>query len=158
MAQRSDVNHRSNDELARLLYQSSPAPKPSRPAAPQSSSAPYPPQAAPQPEPEPLASRRVSELGPQHWPLSERKPELGPLSHRDESALFAALSRGTKANLGREPTVPELLTLVKQINDARALVAAVDQAMHGSDGVYFDGDRPVFRSSAPRRPASTRAA
>jgi hypothetical protein len=80
------------------------------------------------------------------------------LSHRDESALFAALSRGTKANLGREPTVPELLTLVKQINDARALVAAVDQAMHGSDGVYFDGDRPVFRSSAPRRPASTRAA
>jgi hypothetical protein len=98
-----------------------------------------------------MASRRVSELGPQVWPLSERKPEMGPVSEREKRALFAALSKGTKANLGREPTVPELIQLVERLTDARAFAQSVEQVLQGNDGIYIDKGRVVFAGPAERR-------
>lgn len=142
MAQRSDFGARSNDELIRLLYSNSAsgrAPKPSPPPTP-----------PPAPAPEPLASRRVSELEPHVWPHQERKSELAPVSDREERALFAALSKGTKANLGREPTVPELMLLVERVNDARVFVRAAEQAIQGHEGVYVKEGRIVF-SRPPQR-------
>jgi hypothetical protein len=144
MAQRINFNQRSNEELARLLYQS-PAPVKPAPADKPSLPAPV------EPAPEPLASRRVSELGPQTWPLSERTQELGPLSEREERALFAALSKGTRANLGREPTVPELVQLLQRVNDARAFISTVEQVLRGNDGIYLDNGRIIFGGSAQRR-------
>ena len=150
MAQRNDFNQRSNDELARLLY-SNPGPAKAAPGAkPAHPDLPAPP-VAPQPAPEPFASRRVSELGPQNWPLNELKPELGPLSEREERALFAALSKGTRANQGREATVPEMMQLLQRVNDARAFVMTVEQVLRGNDGIYLDDGRIVFGGSAQRR-------
>jgi hypothetical protein len=148
MAQLRDFpnyDSRSNDDLARLLYQNS-GPAKAAQGASQTRLV-----VMQQPAPEPMASRRVSELPPQHWPLDERKPEFGPLSDREERALFAALSKGTKANLGREPTVQELMLLVEQVNHARAIVSSAEQVMRGNDGIYVEGGRIVFRDSAQRR-------
>jgi hypothetical protein len=139
MAQPIDFGQRSNEELARLLYQNSASP--AKPAAPGSR----------QPLPEPLASRRISELEPQMWPAGERKLELEPLTDREERALFVALSKGTRASLGREPTVPELVALVERVNAARAFVTAVEQAMQRGEPIYLDDGRIVF-SRSPRRP------
>ena len=140
MAQLRDVNYRSNEELARLLYQNPAGAKPARTTT-----------SKPPQDPEPLASRRVSELGPQTWPLSENKPDLSKLSDREERALFAALNKGSKANLGREPTVPEFIRLVERVNEARALVASVEQTLRGNDGIYIDQGRIVFSGPAQRR-------
>jgi hypothetical protein len=145
MAQILDFNGRSNDDLARLLYQSS-GPAKAAQGASQTRLV-----VVPDPAPEPLASRRVSELPPQHWPMSERKPEFGPLTDREERALFAALSKGTKANLGREPTVQELMLLVEQVNHARSIVSSAEQVMKGNDGVYLEDGKLVFRSATQRR-------
>ena len=138
-----NFNGRSNEDLVRLLYQSPSVTKPARGATVP------PPEAPREPAPEPLASRRVSELPSQPWALNERKVDLAPLSDREERALFAALSKGTKANLGREPTVPELMQLVERVNDARAFVAEVEHLIESSDGVYIKDGRIVF--SRPQR-------
>jgi hypothetical protein len=142
MAQLRNVNYRSNEELARLLYQNPTSAKPTRTATPTQK---------PLQDPEPLASRRVSELGPQTWPLSDSKPDLGKLSDREERALFAALSKGSKANLGREPTVPEFIRLVERVNEARALVSSTEDALRRNDGIYIDDGRIIFSGPAQRR-------
>ena len=149
MAPPTDFNLRSNEELTRLLYQNQGPPK--QTAAKPHHSPSSAPTVAAQPAPEPLASRRVSELEPQNWTLGEFRVELGPTTEREERALFAALSMGTKANLGREPTVTELMQLLQRVNDARAFVRTVDQVLRGKDGIYLDNGRIVFGGSAQRR-------
>jgi hypothetical protein len=144
MAQRRDFNRHSNDDLVRLLYQNPSSSKPSKGPASQL------PETRAE-DPEPLASRRVSELPPQSWPLSDRRLELEPVSDREERSLFAALSRGSKLNLGREPTVPELMLLVQRLNDARAFVMEVERVMRGEDTVYVRDGRIVF-SRLPEGP------
>jgi hypothetical protein len=141
MAQRSEFGRHSNDDLVRLLYANKSQSKPAKKAD-------LPP---PDPTAEPLASRRVSELEPQQWPLGPRNAELEPLSDREERALFAALLKGTKANLGREPTVPELMLIVERINDARAFLAEAEQVLQGQDSVYVKDGRIVFSRPPQRR-------
>lgn len=154
MAQRSDFGARSNEELARLLYQN---PTPSKPAQPDGLTGQMPPHpvdphsVGTKAAPEPLASRRVVEIGRQEWPMSEARSGLDPLSDREERVLYAALSKGSKANLGREPTLPELLQLVGRVNDARAFLRSVEQVLQSNDGVYIDNGRIVFSGSVQRR-------
>jgi hypothetical protein len=141
MAQRRDFGRRSNDELVRLLYANRSQGKPAKATASPPSE---------RHEPEPLASRRVSELDTQRWSMQPQKPEMEPVTDREEHALFAALAKSTKASLGREPTVPELMLLVERINDARAFLAEVDQVIQGQEGVYVKDGRIVF-SRPPQR-------
>jgi len=133
MSKRPEVNHRSNDELARLLYQRDHAKPPvdKQPPAPQA----------------PLASRREPFEGPLQWPLGASVSEQSPVTERERRALFAALSKGTKANMGRDPTVAELLLLVEEVNRARAVVASANEAIQGGISVYIEGNRIVFRGS-----------
>jgi hypothetical protein len=62
--------------------------------------------------------------------------------------LFAALSKGTREALGREPTVAELMLLKDQANAARSLLASVDAALKGQTSVYIEAGRPVFSDKA----------
>jgi hypothetical protein len=133
MSKRPEVNHRSNEELARLLYQRDRT----KPAEEK-------PQAAAH---APLASRREPFEAPQQWTLASAASELGPVSDRERRALFAALSKGTKANLGREPTVAELLMLVQEVDKARAVVSSSKEAIDGSLSAYLEQNRIVFRGS-----------
>lgn len=127
----------TNDELARRLFLS---PKASAPAKP-----------APRPEvPEALASRREPGEAPQTWPLGNRQQDTGfePVSERERRALFVALTKGTKANLGREPTVVDLVLLVEEIDRARVLVSSARDAIQGRVNVYVDGSKITFGGSA----------
>lgn len=153
MAQRRNFGTRSNEELARLLYQNPTSNASTLPAGPgKAAPRPVDPRSVgTPPEPEPLASRRVSEIGRQEWPLSEGRNTLSPLSDREERALFAALSKGSKANLGREPTIPELLQLVGRVNDSRAFLRSVEQVLESNAGVYIDNGKIVFSGSLRRK-------
>jgi hypothetical protein len=125
----------TNDELARRLFQRDKGTK-SSPSEPG------------QPLPEALASRRQPVEERQTWTLG--KPAdggLGPVSERERRALFAALRKGTQANLGREPTVAELVSLVEQVDQARALVSAARDAIDGQVSVHVDGGKITFRGS-----------
>jgi hypothetical protein len=133
MSKRPEVNHRSNDELARLLYQRDRA----KPSENQASKTPR----------APLASRREPFEDPLQWMLGASASEHSPVSERERRALFAALSKGTKANLGRDPTVAELLKLVEEVNGARAVIASSKQAIEGSISVFVEDNRIVFRGS-----------
>ena len=137
MSRKSEINDRSNDELARLLYQ-----RDNRSAA---APAPVPP--TPSPAPEALASRRQPyDAGAQRWTLGNSEPDPDqPVTERERRALFAALSRGTKANIGREPTVSELLLLVEEVDKARALTASAQGAIQGGLSVYVQDGSLVFR-------------
>ncbi|HEU0075099.1 MAG TPA: hypothetical protein VFS30_13935, partial [Dehalococcoidia bacterium] len=80
----------TNDELARRLFQ-----RDSRMVPP-----------AKPPTLEPLASVRDPGGPPQAWTLGGIPDAiLRPVSEPERRALFTALNKGTKANLGREPTV-----------------------------------------------------
>jgi hypothetical protein len=83
--------------------------------------------------------------------MSEARTALSPLSDREERALFAALSKGSKANLGREPTIPELLQLVERVNDSRAFLRSVEQVLESNAGVYVDKGKIVFSGSVRRK-------
>ena len=133
MSKQPEVNHRSNEELARLLYQRDRAKlsKNQQSATPQA----------------PLASRREPFEGPLQWTLGANPSEDSPVSERERRALFAALSKGTKANLGRDPTVAELLMLVDEVNRARVVVASSREAIQGGISVYIQDSRILFRGS-----------
>jgi hypothetical protein len=135
---RDNVGDRiTNDELARRLFQSPRAPAP--------------PKSTPTPEaPRALASPPDSGESPQTWPLGNKQqaPSLEPVSERERLALFAALSKGTKANLGREPTVVDLVLLVEEIDRARILVSSARDAIQGRSNVYVDGSKITFGGSA----------
>jgi hypothetical protein len=96
--------------------------------------------------PEALASRREPVEALQSWSLGRSlESGLESVSERERRALFAALSKGTKANLGREPTVAELVRLVDEVNRARTLVSSAQDAIQGRVGVYFDDTQLSFR-------------
>jgi hypothetical protein len=154
MSQRREFGARSNEELARLLYQNPTPGKSTQPDAPAQKTPPQPVDphsVGANAAPEPLASRRVVEIGRQEWPMNEAKPRLDPLSDREERVLYAALSKGSKANLGREPTLPELLQLVERVNDSRAFLRSVEQVLQSNDGIYIDNGRIIFSGSVQRR-------
>jgi hypothetical protein len=134
VSRKSEINHRSNDELARLLYQrDNRTPAPPAPARPQAA-------------PEALASRRQPyDAGVQRWTLGGESGPNQPVTEFERRALFAALSRGTKANIGREPTVSELLLLVEEVDKARALTASARDAIQGGLSVYIQDGNLVFR-------------
>jgi hypothetical protein len=132
VAQRDRLDATTNDELARLLFRREAKPEPVKQA-----------QAGPT-----MRAVRAEEpaLG-----LELRRPASdagarGPITERDRRALFAALSKGTRANVGRDPTVAELLRLVDELERARRLVAAGEDAIAGRLGVHLDGETFVFRS------------
>jgi hypothetical protein len=127
----------TNDELARRLFQRDKQPAPPAPVG-----------LAQQRAPEALASRREVGEAPQTWSLGRSlESGLDPVSERERRALFAALSKGTRANLGREPTVAELVRLVEEVNRARALVSSSQEAIQGQLSVYFDCEKLAFRGS-----------
>ena len=135
MSKRShEDNIRTNDELARRLFQrdSRTPPTTSKPA---SSTA------------EPMASRREPFDAPQTWSLGGSASHLDPVDERERRALFAALSKGSKANLGREPTVAELVRLVEEVDRARALVKSSQDAIQGRISVFIEDGRLAFRGS-----------
>ena len=124
----------TNDELARRLFQ--------REARGRAQSG------YGQPAPGALASRREPGYIPQTWPLGKPLDSaLDPVSERERRALFAALSKGTKANLGRETTVAELVHLVEAVDRARALVRSSQEAIEGRLNVYIDGEKTSFSGS-----------
>ena len=140
MRKRDDFNHQSsNDELARRLFQRDKRLESSQTEARASAT------------PEPLASRREPNEGPQTWTLG-RRPASGvePVSEPESRALHAALSKGTRANLGREPTLTELVQLIKEVDRARALVASARDAIDGKLSVYLDEGLATFRGSVQR--------
>jgi hypothetical protein len=130
---RSDVNSdTTNDELARRLFQ-----RDNRVAPP-----------AKRQIPEPLASRREPNEAPQTWTLGPNlNAVLKPVSERERRALFVALSKGTKANLGREPTVSELAFLIDAVDQARGLVSSTQDAIQGRANVYLEDGKVTFRGS-----------
>ena len=130
---RDNLNHTSNEELARILHRKDPKPAPIRPEASSNSAQ--------------LPSVQQPIGGPQQWQLGPRETEMGPASERERRALFAALSKGTKANLGRDPTVTELVLLVEEVNRARAVVSSAQDAINGSLSVYIDAGVLIFRGS-----------
>jgi hypothetical protein len=133
---KSELNHRSNDELARLLYQrDNRAPPVARPQAP-----------PPAPD-DALASRRQPYDSADHsWVLAVSESSADqPITDRERRALFAALSRGTKANIGREPAVSELVLLVEEVNKARALASSARDAIQGTLSVYIRDGNLIFR-------------
>ena len=136
MNNRNNLSGRAtNDELARRLFQRDKGTKPSEAGTGR-------------PLPEALASRRQPVEDRQTWSLG--KPAdggPGPVSERERRALFAALRKGTQANLGREPTVAELVSLVEQVDEARALVSAARDAINGQVSVHVDGGKVTFRGS-----------
>jgi hypothetical protein len=135
VTKRSDVNDRAtNDELARRLFQREN--RVQAPAAKKENAS-----------PEPLASRREPFEAPQSWSLGSSKSQLEPISERERRALFAALNKGTKANLGREPTVGELVQLVQEVDHARALVNSSQDAIQGRTSVFIDEGKVSFRGS-----------
>ena len=136
MNKRSNLDHRStNEELARRLFQRDRRAEKGPPKASEKT-------------PEPLASRREPGEGPQTWSLGRSLDSgLAPVSERERRALFAALSRGTRANLGREPTVAEFVGLVEEVDRARALVSSSKSAIEGRSSVYLDEGRATFRGS-----------
>jgi hypothetical protein len=133
---RNDVDDRtSNDELARRLYQRDKRVPPMQPVSKG-------------PVAEPLASRREPIGAPKAWKLGRALDfGLNPVSERERRALFAALSKGTRANLGREPTVAELVRLVEEVDRARALVSSAEDAVQGRLSVHIDGSKFSFRGS-----------
>ena len=133
------MNRQSNDHLARLIANNNPSPLAKAPKSPADRST------SPQPG-------RGLDLGRQNWTFGARKTGFEPLSEREVRALFAALSKGTKIALGREPTVAELVRLREQINDARALVASMEATLAGSLNVHIQDGRPVFND--PAQPVS----
>jgi hypothetical protein len=130
---RNGVNRdTTNEELAKRLFQrdnrAAPSPKP--------------------PTQEPLASRREPPQAPQTWKLGHaRNTVLMPVTERERKALFVALSKGTKANLGRDPTVSELVLLVDAVDHARALVSATLETIEGRTNVYLENGKFAFRTS-----------
>ena len=127
----------SNDELARRLFQRD---KQVTTAVRESTKKPA--------APEPLASRREPAEALQSWSLGRSfESGLDPISERERRALFAALNKGTRANLGREPTVAELVHLVDEVNRARAFVLSTQDAIQGRLSAYFDGEKLSFRGS-----------
>jgi hypothetical protein len=127
----------SNDELARRLFQRD---KQVTAAVQETSKK--------RPAPEALASRREPAEALQSWSLGRSfESGLDPVSERERRALFAALSKGTRANLGREPTVAELVRLADEVNRARAIVSSTNDAIQGRMSVYFDGAKLSFRGS-----------
>jgi hypothetical protein len=129
----ADVNKHSNNDLTRYLN------NPSQPSRGVPDRRPAKPQAR-----DPGAP--VS-LGGQRWSLGTQPGHSGPLTEREVRGLFAALSKGTRDALGREPTVAELMLLKDQVNVARALLASVDGALRGQTSVHVEAGRPVFHDS-----------
>jgi hypothetical protein len=138
------MNDRSNDELVQQLFRRDPKKQPERPAGYASVSA------NAEGAPEPLASRKEPfDVGKQTWTLGPADTGDEPINERERQALFAALNKGTRANLGREPTVAELIQLVEQVNHAREMVRAARQAIEGSLSVFIENDgRFHFRRPA----------
>ena len=138
MNKRNNVDERaSNDELARRLFQRDRQTQP-----PEEGSGPQ------APAHEPLASRRDPGVSAQSWSLGRSADSISqPVSERERRALFAALSKGTKANLGRDASLAELVRLVEEVNRARALISSSQDAIMGTLCVYFDGQSLTFRGS-----------
>ena len=127
------MNNHSNEDLARQLFRRETR-KPSRGKDANGTQA------------EPLASRREPfDAGQQSWTLGAAVTDDQAVDERERRALFAALSKGTKANLGREPTVGELLQLVNEVDKARALVASARAAIDGKIGVFLSEGELHFR-------------
>jgi hypothetical protein len=133
------VNNRSNEELARLLYHS-----PAKPAAP-------PPQRLADARP----SSRADRLDDPPWTVPPRRI-AGAWPAWEEKTLLDALTRGTKANLGRLPTVEEALLLKEQVEVALRLLRSVELAIQRGDGVYVDAGKIVLTEQG--QPATAQAA
>lgn len=134
---RGKLDTTSNDELARLLYrrEAKPAPVHQRP----------------NPAPAQTPETRGHSLGIQQWPLGPSADSEGSVSERERRALFAALSKGTKANVGRDPTVAELVVLVEELQQARAMTAAAQEAISGALSIHIETGTIVFRSPTSER-------
>jgi hypothetical protein len=126
------MNNRSNDELARLLYHS-----PTKATQP----------AGLKPATEARPSGRVDKLSDPPWSTGPRFTAR-PLPVLDENALFEALARGTKANLGRLPSVDEAMALKEQVEGAVQLLRSLEQTIQSGSGVYVEAGRVVFTEQA----------
>jgi hypothetical protein len=146
------VNNLSNDDLARLLQQPGGLPKPAPPPAPPKQPAQEP---AAQIHPESLAPKHRSSLDVQQWPFGKSAARLESLTEWEKKALFVALTKGTRMNLMREPTGAEVIALIERVNEARAFVASVEQAIETTSGIHLEQGEFVFGGSAARfkRPA-----
>jgi hypothetical protein len=125
----SHLDNTTNDELARILLGRDSGSTPSN-------GHPGPDQRAPHPVlqavPRPSAANAASA---DPWAVSED----------ERVALFAALRKGCRSHLGREPTVAEFMLVVGEVYRARNVAASAQEAMQGELSIHVQDGRLVFR-------------
>jgi hypothetical protein len=142
MIGRGKLDTTSNEELARLLHRKDSRLVPAK-------------QQRPNPAPAQTSEARGHSLGIQQWALGPSKDTEASVTERERRALFAALSKGTKANVGRDPTVAELVLLVEELQQARVIAAAAQEAIAGVLSIHIETGKIVFRSPTSERLRTT---